>query len=84
MALNKTLAHLYFIASHVFLPLLKGVKVSALSGRYNLGSSHWKDSVILEKCWVGGGGGLVAVSRNCSGDFFKSLKVQLEKTANRV
>lgn len=40
MALNKTLAHLYFIASHVFLPLLKGVKVSALSGRYNLGSSH--------------------------------------------
>lgn len=24
MVLNKTLAHLYFIASHVFLPLLKG------------------------------------------------------------
>lgn len=44
MALNKTLAHLYFIASHVFLLFLKGVKVSALSGRYNL------RGVILEKC----------------------------------
>lgn len=39
MVLNKTLAHLYFMASHVFLSLLTGVKVSALSGGYNLASS---------------------------------------------
>lgn len=64
MALNKTLAHLYFMASHVFLSLLTGVEVSALSGRYNLASSCWKDSGILEKCWECLSGSAEEISSN--------------------
>lgn len=50
MALNKTWAHLYLMASHVSPPLLRGVKVSAFSGRYTLGTSCCEDGAVQGRC----------------------------------